>query len=264
MCAHELTFEDALDRLRRSRQVEGVLTIGSRGQPGWNAASDYDLVIVRPQSAAWFVGVTRIEGRFADLIFVGVAALERVLALDAPVEGGHELAPIIRWLSQGRIEHSRSDLLPRAQAQARQREWIAPDTDQSAVSAWFAINYNLAQARRMLRSADPLYRAAVAIRMAVCGPADLWFGYFSLRRLAWAGDKAAVRHLQLHDPAFLAAFERFIGESDPAAKFARYEDAARLAAAPLGDLWPADATVIEPLDQAGLWDALAGDQTAAR
>jgi hypothetical protein len=254
------SYAHALDRLRRSQQVEGVLAIGSRGQPGWNPASDYDLVVVRPQAAAWFVGVTRIEGRFTDLIFVGVAALERVLALDAPVEGGHELAPIIRWLGQGRIEHSRGDLLPRAQAHARRREWIAPAADQPAFSAWFAINYNLAQARRMLGSADPLYRAAVAIRMAVYGPADLWFGYFSVRRLAWAGDKAAVHHLQIHDPAFLAAFERFIAESDPGAKFARYEDAARLAAAPLGGLWATDATVIEPLEQAGLWQTLLDDQ----
>jgi hypothetical protein len=41
---------------------------------------------------------------------------------------------------------------------------------------------------------------------------------------------------------------------------ARYEAAARLAAAPMGGLWAADATVIEPLEQAGLWDALVGDQ----
>ena len=54
----------ALDRLRRSQQVEGVLVIGSSGQPGWNAASDYDLVIVRPQAAAWFVGVTQLDNRF--------------------------------------------------------------------------------------------------------------------------------------------------------------------------------------------------------
>ena len=139
-----------IDRLKTHEKVEGVLSIGSLVENTFTPTSDYDLVIVLHESAqAWYVGVTQIEQRFTDLIFVAESAIDRILVLNAPVPQEHELAPIIRWLKQGNILFDRAQRLQRGQAKVRKAEWVQPITDSDAYGSWFAINYNLAQARRM-------------------------------------------------------------------------------------------------------------------
>ena len=119
--------------------------------------------------------------------------------------------------------------------------------------AWFRINYNLAQLSRMVASNHPLYQQTADIRMVVYGAADLWFGYFTLREIEWTGDKAAVRYLTEHDPQFLSAFREFIGNSRTRTeKFAAYQKAAAMAAAPLGGIWPLNATVMNLRESAGI------------
>ncbi len=98
------SLDEVIARLSSHKQVEGVLSIGSLVENTFTSASDYDLVIVLHEAAqAWYVGVTQIDHRFADIIFVAGSALERIMALNAPVAQEHELAPIIRWLKQGNI-----------------------------------------------------------------------------------------------------------------------------------------------------------------
>jgi hypothetical protein len=126
----------------------------------------------------------------------------------------------------------------------QQANWLEPIADQAAYGAWFGINYNLAQAQRMVQSTDPLYRQTVAIRLAVYGHADIWYGYFTLRKLPWSGDKPAVQYLRTHDPAFLALYEQFIQTADLNQKMTLYAQIAALTTAPLGGLWPSWATVI--------------------
>ena len=123
-----------------------------------------------------------------------------------------------------------------------------------------SINYNLAQLRRMIQSGDVFYRQVVDIRMAVYGPSDLLFGYFSLRKITWTGDKDAVRYLTKNDPAFLRAFHQFINCSqNREAKFNAYEEAARIATAPLGGIWPEDITVMNQEGMSGIWVSLIGE-----
>lgn len=259
------TLEETLARLIEHERVEGLLTIGSLAREALAAGSDYDLVIVlRDAAPPWYVGLTQIAGRLTDLIFVPAVEIDRLLALDAPIPAGHELAPVMRWVETGRIVHDRSGRLDQAQRRVREQRWVEPIDDQAAHAAWFAINYNLAQARRMLAVDDPLYRTTASIRMALYGHMDLWFGYWNVRQIPFRGDKEAVRDLQARDPAFLDAYRRFLDETAPDKKLALYERAAALAAAPLGGLWPAGHTAMNVDGALQAWQDLLGEKNVGQ
>lgn len=165
----------------------------------------------------------------------------------------------LNWLKNGLIVFDRSGQARRAQHKVRQGAWLEPVADEAAYGAWFAINYNLAVAQRLVSAADPLYQTTARIRMAVYGHTDIWFGYFTIRRLAWEGDKAAARYLQQHDPAFLEAYQQFISTSSLEQKLLSYEQAARLATAPFGGLWPPGVTVMNVAETLQSWPALLGE-----
>ena len=260
-----LSMADVVVRLSQHPSVESVLQIGSLATGALGSASDYDLVIVLgsgPETdplPPWYVGITQIDHRLTDLIFVAAAEVQRLVTLTAPLSQSDPLAPILRWLQNGVIVHDRVGLANEAQHHlATGKCWIDPIRDQDAYATWFSINYNLAQTKRISRSDDPVYLATAGIRMAVYGHTDLWHGYFTLRKLAWTGDKAAVAYLQREDPAFLEAFHRFVTANSVEDKLLAYEHAARLATSAAGGLWPLDVTVMN-IDQAlEIWNALVG------
>jgi hypothetical protein len=259
--ALQWTLGATLARLRQNEQVVGLLQIGSLARGGLTPASDYDLVIVlRDAPQAWYVGVTYIDGRFTDLVFVAASALESVQAHTTPVGSNHELVPIVRWLANGIIVFDRAGQVQRAQQKA-QRTYVQPVDDQAVYGAWFAINYNLAVAQRMALDTDPLYQTTARIRMAVYGHTDVWFGYFAIRRVVWDGDKAAVRYLQQNDPLFLEVYEHFISAATLEQKLLYYERAARLAAVPLGGVWPRYVTVMNVAQTLQAWQELVGEKT---
>ena len=255
------SLDAVIARLQQHEQIEGLLQIGSLAENALTAASDYDLVIVlREAPQPWYVGVTHIDGRFTDLVFVAASAMDAVQALTSSVPHNHELAPVIRWVQNGVIVFDRTGRLGHAQEQARHGEWIQPVDDQAAYGAWFAINYNLAVARRLVYAEDALYRTTARIRMAVYGHTDLWFGYFTIRRIAWDGDKAAVRYLLRNDLPFLEAYEQFIAAIAAEQKLWHYEQAATMATAPLGGVWPSGITVMNVPHTLQTWQELLGEK----
>jgi hypothetical protein len=256
-----ITLRWALDaviaRLRQHEQVEGLLQIGSLTKNILTPASDYDLIIVlRNAPQPWYVGVTYIDDRFTDLVFVAACALTSVQALTTPGSFTHELAPIIRWLQNGAIIFDRTGQVQHAQQKVQHGEWIQPIDHQAAYSAWFAINYNLVVAQRLVSAKDTLYQTTARIRMAVYGHTDLWFGYFTIRRRTWDGDKAAVRYLLQNDPASLEAYQQFIRAIALEQKLVHYEQAALSATAPFGGVWPPDVTVMNIAQTLQTWQGL--------
>jgi hypothetical protein len=246
-----------IEHIANHPNINGVMQIGSLTTTTFNPTSDYDLVIVlREMPVPWYVGITSIDHRFTDLLFVSPAALECIIALSAPIPLSDTLTPIIRWLQTGQILFDRSDRLAKAQNHVRSAQWIAPVPDKDVYGAWFATNYNLAQARRMLSAHTALYQMTVDIRMALHGHMDVWYSYFTIRRIADTGEKDAIRHLLAHDPDFLSEYRQFIHETDLNAKFARYEKVAALALAPVGDLWTADTTAMNEDLTLARWTSL--------
>jgi len=124
------------------------------------------------------------------------------------------------------------------------RELESP-SDAQVYRAWFGINFNLAHTRRMLASSDPVRLAAGDIRLATYGAGDLLWNYFSIRKIRWEGEKAAVAYLSIHDPAYLRDYQQFLAETDRHRKLALYEQLAARAAAPAGGLWEEGATAIQ-------------------
>jgi predicted nucleotidyltransferase len=252
----DLSLDQVFARLKSHKQVKGVLLLGSVTTDAFNPASDYDLVILLDlDDRPWFVGVTQIDHRLADLIFVSHEAAQKAACFDSSVEAPEELAPIRRWLKMGTIVHDPQGLLQAAQKTLRERDWKAVPSSRAAYGAWFAINYNLAQTRRLLSSPDPAYQGTAAVRMAVYGHSDVWFGYFTIRQMEWPGDKAAYRCLQREAPEFLEAYEEFIRAAEPKDKLAKYEKVTALAAKPYGGLWPVEITLTN-LENKDMWAEL--------
>lgn len=246
-----------IDRLTQHPQVAGIMQIGSTNNANFNSASDYDLVIVLADAPCpWYVGVTTIDSRFTDLLFVAHAALTQIAGLKQPLAADDTLTPIVRWLQQGRIIFDRSQVLTHAQQHVMTGDWIETTADPSVFGAWFALNYNLAQARRMLQSNDLLYQTTLHIRMAIYGHMDVWWSYFTIRKLPDTGEKNAIRYLQEHDPEFLALYQRFIVETDLLYKFGLYEQAAARVCEPVGPLWDLNTTAMNHAGTLIIWQQL--------
>ncbi|NOZ29826.1 MAG: hypothetical protein GXP39_17500 [Chloroflexi bacterium] len=270
-----MTLAEVVDRLARNERVSGVLVIGSTRRDALTPASDYDLIVVLSENPlSLHVGVTYIDHRLTDLIFLRGEQIEQVLALDAPVDGDAWLGRIVRWLQDGRIVWDRTGRLAQAQRKVRHGDWLVPLDVADAYGPWFRVNYNLVQTGRMLRSEDPVYLVAADVRMALYGPLDLLFGYFAIRGLRWEGDKWAIRYLMAHDPEYLELLRVFIAEPDRGRKFRLYEELAARTVAPVGELWSGEVSVMEFEGRVGLeiveaasgfWDELigAGDQPSA-
>lgn len=251
------SLDAVIAHLSGQPEIDGVMQIGSLTNDAFSPTSDYDLVIVlHDLPTPWYVGVTIIDGRFTDLLFVDAVALGRIAALATPIALQDPLAPIVRWLQQGRIIHDRSGRLATAREHVTATSWVKPTPEEDVYGSWFAINYDLAQARRMLASDDPLYSATVDVRMAIFGHMDVWTGYFTIRRLPYAGEKEAIRYLLAHDLDFLTHYQQFIAESERHAKFDHYERVAALAIAPCGAPWSDDTTAMNLPHSLDRWIAL--------
>ena len=257
-----LSLAEVIARLSRRARVKGLLQIGSLATGALTEASDYDLVIVlgadpgASEMQPWYVGVTQIDHRLTDLIFVAMSQVARLSALSGPVAPGDPLAPVIQWFQRGTIVHDRDHLLRRAKEHLAAESWLEPADDQAAHATWFSVNYNLIQTRRIAQADNALYQKTAEIRMAVYGHTDLWHGYFTLRRLPWDGDKAAIVYLLEHDPEFLEAYREFVAESSVEAKLSAYERVAALVTSVRGGLWPAGATAMNVDHALETWQAL--------
>lgn len=268
--SNSMTLDEVVGRLAAHAGVDGVLVIGSASQDKLTPASDYDLVVVLSDLPAALdpCGVTTIDGRLTDLLFVATGQLDEILALESAIDGVAWLGRIIRWFEAGEILFDRGDRLGQVRRKVTAARWVRPP-DKPARGPWRGVNYNLAQSKRMLGSEDPVYLIAAELRCALYGTADLLFSYFDLRRIVWEGEKAAVRYLLAHDPDYLEQLREFIAERDLARKFALYEALAALTVAPVGAVWPEGVTVLalsgrpaspEAEDEAlHLWDTLLGE-----
>ena len=265
-----MTLSQVIARLSRREIVDGLIVIGSASKDELTPASDYDLVIVLSDMLLpLHVGLTAIDRRLTDLLFVATAEIEQILALDGPVDGEAWIGRIVRWLQAGTILLDRSGYLDRARQKVQVGQWVLPADEDRIRCIWSSINFNVRHNRIMLASTDPIYRQALDARM-LYSVFEVFCAYFHVRGLLWEGEKAAVRYLTEHDPKYLELFNQCLAETEQAHKVESYEQLAALALAPFGGLCPQDATAIglkpgvvwreETLEKAcAFWDCLIAD-----
>ncbi len=110
--------------------------------------------------------------------------------------------------------------------------------------AWFSVNYNLRQTKRLVASDDPVALLAIDLRLLYC-LADVYVAYFNARGIPYPGEKAMIEYLQAHDPAYLELLQRCIGAIERREKVALYEQLAARSLSPLGGLWPEGSTAVQ-------------------
>jgi predicted nucleotidyltransferase len=242
---NNMTLDQFIERLRGRAEIDGLIVMGSAAAGAPGPHSDYDLLLVfETLPAPLSVGLTWIDGRLTDLIFVTTAELDRL------VSGGPQAVPadgqtgrLIAWLRGGRIALDRAGRLAAARAALQADGWTRGPAWGEQYRAWFGLNYDLAQTRRLAASPDPAAQAVVDVRL-LFGLSSVWFAYFQLRGLPQFG-KAAVKHLARHDPEFLALFQRCADEPDRLLRLALNGKLVERAAAPLGGLWVEGATALQ-------------------
>jgi hypothetical protein len=253
----ELTLDEVLARLSRHPAVDGLLTIGSTGRASLAPLSDYDLVVVLGDPPlALGVGITAIDHRLTDVLFVTAGQVDQILQSQEPLDGDAWVGRLARWLADGQVQFDRRGALGRAQARVLGGDLIRPLEPIDAYGAWIGVNYNLLHTRRLMRSDDPVRRQAAVLRIALYGVSSVVFSYFRARRLRWEGDKAAVRHLMAHDPDYFALLQALLTEADPDRKLAHYEALAAATLAPLGPLWAGEPTVLWSDDTSATWESI--------
>lgn len=241
-----LSLDEVVARLARHEEVAGVLLIGSTGDPAsLTPSSDYDLIVVLAQMPApLHVALTEIDGRLADIIFVTLREIDQLMAGGDTVAFDSWEARLLHWFEGGRIVFDRLGRLAQLQRMAATvRRVTLPDTGER-YRVWFGINYNVRQTLRILASDDPVYQMTVDLRL-LYSLSELWTGYFRVRGLPWAGEKAAIRYMSEHDPDYLRRFQRCLAETDRRTKVQQYVDLAERTLAPLGGLWPPGRTAIQ-------------------
>jgi hypothetical protein len=245
-CSNALTLDDVISRLARHLAVDGVLLVGSTGLPALTPASDYDMIVVlNEMPVPIHVALTHIDNRLTDVIFFSAAAIERILGQESLADLVDTLeGKLIRWLQAGQIAFDRAGRLGEARSKVQSGQWLRTAGDGEIYAAWFSVNYNVQQTRRMMTSPDPVYLWAVDFRL-LYQLADLWGSYFRIRGLPWDGEKGAIRYFQAHDPGYLDLFRTCLAEADRSRKVQLYEQLAALTLAPVGGLWPDGATAIQ-------------------
>jgi predicted nucleotidyltransferase len=196
------SLDEVIVRLRQHAAVDGILVMGSAADDRLTPHSDYDLLLVLdPMPVPLHLIFTQIGRRLTEIYVATPAAIERVTGGDAPRDGSYE-ATLVGWLQIGTIRFDRHGRLGAAEARAQRESAIRPQGERGVYGAWFNVNYNLQQTRRILQAGDPASLISVDLRLLHTIHA-LWLDYFLIRRLAGRSEKDQIRYLQAHDPSTL-------------------------------------------------------------
>jgi len=237
------TIDVVLSRLAASDVVDGLALYGSRtgGVPG----SDYDILVLATERPGGMTQVfTHVDGHATDVLFLDAATYDEVMAGRRRVNASTVDAVFLRKLPHAEIVVDRSGRLARGRDAGLDAgldgDWLRPPSYSSQYLLWFSLNFSLAHMKRLAASIDPAYVVAIDLMLGA-QPGLACRTYFAMRRLPWDGEKAAVRHLQQHDPGYLALLRECLASTDRSQKLDRYERLAALTLEPFGDVWAADA-----------------------
>lgn len=241
----EMPLDLVVLRLAARAEIESVVLVGSGGRDELTVASDYDVVVVlvrRPVPISLIL--TTVDHRVAEIVFTTADEIERITASIATIADASADGGLAHRFADGKILFDRAGRSTQAQARIRASMPLILTTEAERYAVWFNINYDLRMLKHLLSADDPVHLLAVDYRL-LSQLADLWRAYFTVRRFPWRGEKEAIRFLNLHDPHYLAAFQECLAEADLQRKVGRYEALVGMTLAPVGQLWPEDATAAD-------------------
>ncbi len=236
-------LDQVLSELTQNHMVDGILLMGSATKHPMNKFGDIDMAIVVNELPENVLSVnTYIENRFAEIFFYSNDEILALLAKDK-VDPDKKDGWIVNWLRDGKIVTDKSGLLHRL----RERLSTIYDevTDALSYSSWRRINYNYVQNTRYFKSGEPQYLKALDVRL-LYSIAEVFFGYFNVRKIPWRGEKEAIHWLEEHDHEFLSLFQDYLQEVNRDRKMDLYKQLAEKALEPTGGLWNSKITVISP------------------
>ena len=235
-----MNFESLVDRLCESHNVDGLLFLGTTGQPTLGPHSDRDLLIVlNERDLPITTGTVYCDGILVDLIFATRQEVEDLASREpASISPLDRRASFFNWVPSGLTILDRSgnlavlrDAILRTQLRPRFSEGESINRADHAI-------YNLAQTQRMIASPDPVYQQAIDLRM-LYQLSDLTVDYFNLRGLPWRGEKEAIRYWQSSDPDYIDLLMRCYWEQDRAERVRLYGELVEATIAPVGFEWNA-------------------------
>lgn len=248
--ALKLSFTQFVERLTQQNAVEGILTIGTTKGKDLKPYSDYDVVIVLTQNNSNVqLALGSIDGRLTDYLFASKEDLEEIISNPDNIQGWQQ--KIARWLKDGEIVFDRSGQLKKAKETVSTINISDQITEKDVYSAWFNINYNLKQNRRILASKDPEYLLALDIRLLYCIN-DLIVGYFTLRKLVWGGEKKAISYLTQNEPEFTQFLKKFFTQSQISEKMETYEKLAATTLSAVNQTWGENEIAFTPPESTSL------------
>lgn len=237
------SLDEFLSQLKESSDVDGILLMGSTANGVVTEYSDYDLVVIANNLPKKILGITTfIDNKFAEIFFYTPEEVKDLLAKEK-IDPDQKEGWIINWSRDGKIIADKSGLLSRIKEKAKQTKDNVADT--LPYSFWHKINYNFVQNKRYFLSGKEIYLEALDVRL-LYSIAEVFVGYFNVRKIVWRGEKKAIQWLQENDKNFLGLFQTFNKEIERAKKMVIYEQLAQEALEPLGGLWKEKVTAVMP------------------
>ncbi len=237
------SFSDVLSKLQTKNEVNGLLLIGSGAAGTLTGSSDYDLLVVlHPNTHRLNVLLTYVKDRMADIVFCGRDNLTSALK-KGPIDVLRD-CPYGFYFLDGKIVFDRDGVLQKVKDAVQMAAATATKPHASswasqnirAYPVWWKINYNLIENRRLVDANDAVYQKALQFRL-LYSIFDLLPGYFVIRGVPWAGEKAAMRYLEKKDQGILKLFLSCIDQQDMSLKFNLYEELVERIVAPIGAIW---------------------------
>ena len=236
-----MDFESLVERLKESPEVDGLLLLGSTGQPTLNAFSDRDLLIVLDECEPKITsGAVICDDVLVDLVFATRQQVEDLIAAEpGSISLSAPRASFFNWVPSGTIVLDRCGRLESLRNALKRHESGPRLTEGESVKRADRALYNLAHTQRMSGSPDSVYQQAIDLRM-LYQLSDLMVDYLNLRGLPWRGEKEAIRYWQSFDADYLDLLMRCYWERDRTERVQLYAELVNATIEPVDFQWDPD------------------------
>ncbi|MFH1826861.1 MAG: nucleotidyltransferase domain-containing protein [bacterium] len=232
------SLEAIFKTLKNNSNINAILLFGSTAKSEDKEYSDYDIACIVNKLPKSLLSInTWINKRFAEIFFYSKDEVENLLKQEK-IDTDKKEGWLVKWSRGGKIIVDKSRLLEKvkSKSQVKTADFV---TDSLVYSSWHKINYNYVQNKRYFNSKNEDYLQVLDIRLFY-SIIEVFVGYFNLKKIAWQGEKNAIKYLKDRDNNFLEIFQKCVNVTNREKKFVLYEQLVKLV---LGsDIWEKGST----------------------